>query len=213
MQQLRLTFTKTGPARYIGHLDLHRAWERILRRAGAPVAYSEGFHPQARLQFASALPLGYSSDAEIMDVFLEHEIDLTTLRAELDRATPPGIAVRAIANIPLDPTGKKNPALPTLLRSAHYTLTLADPCPDLPARVARILTAPALPTDGKRTSYDFRPRLEALAVDPAAPTRILHAQLAAAEQTIGRPADLLTHLNLDPTAVTVHRTALILADP
>ena len=99
MQQLRLTFTKTGPARYICHLDLHRAWERILRRAGAPIAYSEGFHPQARLQFASALPLGYSSDAEIIDVFFEYDVDLAALRTELDRATPPGTEAPPAASI------------------------------------------------------------------------------------------------------------------
>jgi radical SAM-linked protein len=43
--------------RYTGHLDLHRAWERTFRRARLPLAYSQGFHPQPRLNLACALPL------------------------------------------------------------------------------------------------------------------------------------------------------------
>ena len=57
MQQLRLTLTKTGPARYICHLDLHRAWERILRRAGAPGAGHDKFHDLIVTQdYLDALP-------------------------------------------------------------------------------------------------------------------------------------------------------------
>ena len=44
--RIRITFSKTAAMRYTGHLDLHRAWERTFRRAGLPLAYSQGFHPQ-----------------------------------------------------------------------------------------------------------------------------------------------------------------------
>ena len=59
VQRLRITFSKLGIARYIGHLDLHRSWERALRRGGVELAYTGGFHPQPRIQLASALPLGH----------------------------------------------------------------------------------------------------------------------------------------------------------
>ncbi len=61
MQRLRLTFAKTAAMRYTGHLDLHTTWERTLRRARLPLAYSQGFHPQPKIQLASALPLGFTS--------------------------------------------------------------------------------------------------------------------------------------------------------
>ena len=74
--RLRLTFTKTDSLKYIGHLDLHRTLERTLRRAGLPIAYSQGFNPQPRMNLAEALPLGITSECEVMDVWCEKPIDL-----------------------------------------------------------------------------------------------------------------------------------------
>ena len=51
-QRWRVTFAKGPQLKYISHLDLSLAWERALRRAGMPLAYSQGFNPQARLQLA-----------------------------------------------------------------------------------------------------------------------------------------------------------------
>jgi len=69
-QRLRITFAKGSALKYISHLDLTLAWERTLRRAEIPLAYSQGYNPQARLQLASGLPLGYTGSAEVMDVML-----------------------------------------------------------------------------------------------------------------------------------------------
>ena len=60
--------------RFTGHLDLHRAWERTFRRAGLPLAYSQGFNPHPRLNLASALPLGFTSEGEVIDVWLEQDL-------------------------------------------------------------------------------------------------------------------------------------------
>ena len=68
--RLRLTFTKTGSLKYTGHLNLHRTLERTFRRAGLPLAYSQGFNPQPRMNLAEALPLGITSECEVMDVWL-----------------------------------------------------------------------------------------------------------------------------------------------
>ncbi len=66
--RVRVIFSKTGALRYIGHLDLNTIWERAARRAGLPLAYTQGFHPQPKMNFASALPLGFSSRCEVMDM-------------------------------------------------------------------------------------------------------------------------------------------------
>ncbi|HLE27799.1 MAG TPA: TIGR03936 family radical SAM-associated protein, partial [Anaerolineales bacterium] len=71
MQRLRLTFAKTAAMKFSGHLDLHKTWERTLRRARLPLAYSQGFNPQPRLQLASALPLGFTSECEVLDAWME----------------------------------------------------------------------------------------------------------------------------------------------
>src|SRR5512138_1307542 len=91
--RVRVTFAKTGPLRYIGHLDLQTLWERAARRANLPLAYSHGFHPQPKITFASALPLGFSSRAEVMDIRLQSAVDLGELPGRLEQALPTGIGI------------------------------------------------------------------------------------------------------------------------
>jgi len=72
--RLRITFSKTGPLIYIGNLDLHTLWERAARRADLALAYSQGFHPQPKIQFAAPLPLGFSSVCELLDMRLNQDV-------------------------------------------------------------------------------------------------------------------------------------------
>jgi radical SAM-linked protein len=97
--RIRITFAKQGALRYTGHLDLHRLWERAARRAELPLAYSQGFHPQPKLTIASALPLGFSSRCEVLDMRLEHEIPLDGLREKLQQTLPTGIQVANIESV------------------------------------------------------------------------------------------------------------------
>ena len=66
--RLRIRFEKTGKIRFIGHRDVARVTERAVRKVGLPVAYSEGFSPRMRLSFGLALPTGYESDSEYLDL-------------------------------------------------------------------------------------------------------------------------------------------------
>src|SRR5512136_271004 len=72
--RLRITFSKNGALRYAGHLDLQTTWERTVRRAGLPLAYTHGFHPGPKIQIASALPLGFIGRAEIVDIWLDEPV-------------------------------------------------------------------------------------------------------------------------------------------
>jgi radical SAM-linked protein len=82
---IRIRFSKEGAARYLSGLELQSIWARVLRRAGMPVAYSRGFHPQPRLSFSPALPVGTESDAE----FVEAELTLPVPVDRLAEAVPP----------------------------------------------------------------------------------------------------------------------------
>src|SRR5512146_1378298 len=97
--RLRITFAKTEAMRYTGHLDLHRTWERTFRRAQLPLAYSQGFHPQPRINLASALPLGFTSDSEVADIWLEKDMPLDQIRELLQAALPPGISILQIEEV------------------------------------------------------------------------------------------------------------------
>ena len=66
--RLRVRFSKTGKIRFIGHRDVARVTERAVRRVGLPVAYSEGFSPRMRMSFGLALPTGYESDGEFVEL-------------------------------------------------------------------------------------------------------------------------------------------------
>ncbi|MBQ9964192.1 MAG: DUF2344 domain-containing protein, partial [Clostridia bacterium] len=59
---MRITFSKTGSARYISHLDLNRTMTRAVRRAGLPIWYTEGFNRHPYLTFAAPLSLGYEGE-------------------------------------------------------------------------------------------------------------------------------------------------------
>ena len=95
----RITFSKQGALRYTGHLDLHRLWERAMRRAELPLAYSQGFHPQPKITIAAALPLGFSSRCEVIDLRLEQEIPLDGLREKLQETLPTGIQVANVESV------------------------------------------------------------------------------------------------------------------
>lgn len=87
----RLTFAKTGRARYISHLDLMRTMQRAFKRAGIPIWYTQGFNPHAYLMFPLALPLGTESEVEILDIALTEDWEPNALAERLNAAMPEGL--------------------------------------------------------------------------------------------------------------------------
>src|SRR5829696_6634261 len=100
-QRLRVTFSRGDLLRYITHLDLMRAWERALKRAALPVAYSEGFTRHPQIQLAAPLPVGATAMGELMDVFLDEPMQPHEFKARLRRQTPPGLTVVDVQEAPL----------------------------------------------------------------------------------------------------------------
>jgi len=90
--RVRLEFAKKGKLKYLSHLELNRTIFRAIRRAGLPVAYSEGFHPQPKINYATPLPVGMESEQEFMDM------ELTAL----GNFTPAQIVKRLNAELPED---------------------------------------------------------------------------------------------------------------
>jgi radical SAM-linked protein len=210
-QRWRVTFVKGPQLKYISHLDLALAWERVLRRAGMPLAYSQGFHPQARLQLASGLPLGYTSTAEILDIILDEPLDPADFVARLRPALPVGLTVTAAEEVDL-----KTPALQSALRQAEYRVTVetALPAGELAGRVATLLAADRLEQQRVRKqraeTFDLRPlvgdvRLETVADGLA----IFWMRLSAGNQGNVRPEAVLTALGLGEAYAQVERTKLL----
>jgi len=89
----RLTFSKTGSAKFFGHLEMVNLFTRALRRAGISVEYSAGFHPKAKLRFADALPLGIESRCEELFVTVAEEFSDSELADRLNAQLPGGLSV------------------------------------------------------------------------------------------------------------------------
>ncbi|NGO09724.1 DUF2344 domain-containing protein [Streptomyces sp. HC44] len=93
MQRIRLRYTKRGRLRFTSHRDFQRAFERALRRAEVPMAYSAGFTPHPKVSYANAAPTGTGSEAEYLEIALTEARDPDKLRALLDESLPAGLDV------------------------------------------------------------------------------------------------------------------------
>jgi radical SAM-linked protein len=203
--RLRITFAKTEAMRYTGHLDLHRAWERIFRRARLPLAYSQGFHPQPRLNLACALPLGFTSECELLDAWLETELPIDEVEQALIPSLPPGIQIQDIQVV-----DQRLPALQTQVRSADYCITLLEPPSEVNERIDRIVNSESLPRVRRNKAYDLRPLIEYLQlVNNTEDQPRLALRMSAREAATGRPEELLAELGIPFEKTRVHRTKLI----
>ncbi|MFC3577544.1 TIGR03936 family radical SAM-associated protein [Streptomyces yaanensis] len=93
MQRIRLRYTKRGRLRFTSHRDFQRAFERALRRAEVPMAYSAGFTPHPKVSYANAAPTGTGSEAEYLEIALTEARDPDKLRELLDESLPGGLDI------------------------------------------------------------------------------------------------------------------------
>ncbi|WP_156721812.1 TIGR03936 family radical SAM-associated protein [Streptomyces apocyni] len=93
MQRIRLRYTKRGRLRFTSHRDFQRAFERALRRAEVPMAYSAGFTPHPKVSYANAAPTGTGSEAEYLEIALTAPRDPAELRELLNDSLPDGLDV------------------------------------------------------------------------------------------------------------------------
>ncbi|SHO45781.1 TIGR03936 family radical SAM-associated protein [Anaerocolumna xylanovorans] len=83
---VRMKFIKTGPVKFIGHLDIMRFFQKAVRRAGLDVEYSQGFNPHQVMSFASPLGVGLTSEGEYLDVSFNSLPDKQVLLQKLNDA-------------------------------------------------------------------------------------------------------------------------------
>ena len=210
-QRLLITFGKSGALKYTSNLDVAKIWERVLRRANLPLLYSQGFNTRPRIQLASALPLGISSECELLDVSLKEAVELDGMREQLLAVSPPGLNIHKVESI-----NPRHPALQTLVYSTQYcvhfeapldTITIAPRIHELLARKSIIKTTER---KGRKSVSDLRPLIYSVEIDTQGDL-ILH--VAVGEHGNVRPEDVLRELDLLDSPYTVHRQKLYLSDP
>ena len=90
-----ITFEKGDSARWLGHLDILRTFERAIRRADLPIAFTSGFNPRERISFASALPVGVTGSREPATIELTHPVETHEIIQRLNEKLPPGIQLQS----------------------------------------------------------------------------------------------------------------------
>jgi len=205
-QRLRITYTKGENLRFISHLDLARTWERVLRRAGIPVAYTKGFHPHPKMVFAAALPLGCTGAAEVMDIVLSQPMPPRRVLRGLGHSMPDGLAA-----VDVTPVYERAPALPTLLHGADFdgAIQTEEPVEEITRRCQALLARDSIPRVYRGKAYDLRSLVDDLkAFKVNAQHVTVRMCLAAGERGTGRPDELLDELGLAGMPHTCHRRRL-----
>jgi radical SAM-linked protein len=132
---VRLRYTKRGRLRFTSHRDIARAFERALRRAGVPMAYSAGFSPHPKISWVGAAPTGVASEAEYVELGLAERVDLEQLRLSLDDSLPAGIDVVEVVE------ATAGESLPDRIVASHWTVRLPGVAPQDAARAAEVFLA------------------------------------------------------------------------
>jgi len=162
--------------------------------------------PHPHINLACALPLGFTSQAEVIDAWLEEELPLEEVRAALEKAVPPGIQVLGIAEVPASA-----PTLQTVLEASEYQVALLEPVEGLEQRVEELLRAESLPRNRRGKDYDLRElilELHCITEDGQGRPR-LEMLLRAKAGATGRPEEVLAALGASPEAARCHRTRLV----
>ncbi len=98
--KIRIKFSKQGPLRFIGHLDVMRYFQKVMRRAEVPIRYSEGFSPHQIMSFASPLSVGLTSSGEYMDIEVLSTESSKTMVERLNAVSADGIRVLSYRLLP-----------------------------------------------------------------------------------------------------------------
>ena len=197
----RAVFSKNGDMRFIGHLDLQQLFERALRRSALPLRYSQGFSPKVRLNLAGALPLGFTSTAEMMDFWLEQRVEPPLIQDQLNAALPSGIRIISVTEVPND-----LPSLQASLKSAEYEVSFKAEIDvsAVNANLEDLLNKPNLIVTRRNKQVDLKPLVQALHWEEDK----LYLRLSSSPEASARPDELLALLDLTPEQFDIQRIGL-----
>jgi len=224
VQRIRFKIGRSGETRFLSHLELKDAWFRTLRRAKAPIAYSQGFHAQPKVTFSTACPVGEASRGDYMDVMLKEYADAEALFARLQEKLPPGLHAFDVEELPL-----RGDSLMSLVDGFTYSLSTTAAPDDLAARVEDLMAREEIPVErkvkqrkpkkgrgwkkrGKTTAeVDIRPMLDGLEItrqDGSAAT--LRFTTRDEGGRLAKPKEIMTLLGLPPEATQVTKEGTLL---
>jgi len=220
VQRLRFRIGRHDEARFLSNLEWMTAWVRALRRAGAPLSYSQGFHAHPKVTFSSAPPVGEASDGEYLDAILRTEIDPAELLARLRGTLPPGMAAFEVTEVPL-----KTPSLMSSVLGFSYSIHTQGEFKQIQADTRQLLDQTQIVVDratkskgrGRkkevRKMLDIRPAIRSMVVhEDTDGDVIIDFATMAVEGKLAKPREIIRLLGLDPEQTWVLKRATYLAD-
>jgi len=212
MQRLRIRLSRGDEIKFISHLDIMRLWERALRRARIPLAYSEGFNPHPRISLAAPLPVGVTSEAELMDVFTVKWVSPHWFTGIINEQLPPGIEILEVYPIALT-----LPSLQSMVRYAEYRVEVAteNRLEGVESAIASLLSAEHLPWHHQRDTgqrdYDLRALIDDIWFISRDDSHLtIGMRLRCGSSGSGRAEQVTAALGLTYYPQSIHRTKLIL---
>lgn len=210
--RVRLRWAKGREVRFLGHLAAVRVFERAIRRAQIPVAYTQGFHPRQRLSFGPPLTLGHTAAGEYFDLQLESPFADQMLQ-KLNENLPVGFQVmegRALMG--------KSPSLSAVINLAGYEVVLPAGHGVRESQLEEIMAAESLIINRQRADrvkeVDIRPAIVNLELRGNAEGDLLYLELALGNLGFARPDEVLCNcLGFKPEMVLslpIHRSELLI---
>lgn len=190
-----------------------RLWQRVFRRAGVPLAYSEGFNPHPRISLAAPLAIGVTTEADLMEVFCTRWMSPHWFTVAIEHQSPPGIRLLQVHSIPLS-----QPSLQSLVRYAEYKVEVETErdAKDIELALRSLLSTEQLPWQHQRDtgirSYDLRTLIDDLwLVDWQPSSCTIGMRLRCDSSGSGRPEQVAAALGFAQHPQSMHRTRLTLA--
>ncbi len=207
--RVRMTYSKFGNLRFIGHLDLQRLFERALRRTNLPLRYTQGFSPHMRINLASALPLGFIGEAEQMDFWLDQDIPLDEISGLLSKCLPAELVLKDLQRI-----DNQLPSLQAALLSSDFEIEIPANVDSqlLQTRLGELLTQPSIPVERRKKTVDLKGLILTWQIDSKSPQTILQISMKSTPLENGRPDELLVLLGIDPADCVITRTKLFFSE-
>jgi radical SAM-linked protein len=213
MQRLRIAFTRGEEVKYLSHLDLMRLWERALRRADIPLAYTQGFSLHPRISIAAPLPIGVISEGELMDILLSKRISPYYFIKAVGEQLPKGIGITGVEQVSM-----QLPSLQSQVRQAEYRVELAtDKHPQEVEGVIRsFMEKEHIPWQHKRENvvrnYDIRILVDMLwLIEWKESLCTLGMRLRNDNSATGRAEQVALSLGFPSPPRLIERTKLVLA--
>lgn len=160
--RIRIKFEKKQPARYLGHLDIMRFFQRVFNRADVKMEYSGGFNPHQKMSFAQPLGVGILSEGDYLDAEIASGQDPARILEDLNRVCGDGFSVRSVKEVK-EGTKKAMAALAYAEYEVDLCALLPEAEPVLCRKIPELLARPEIPvmktTKSGTREVDIRPQI------------------------------------------------------